>query len=783
MKKNLLYAILFVNVLAALAGQSRKTTVFESQNIQKQAFDLQSKTINAKRVIIFQNTLNVMSKAVDKHGNIKRGVMIFDEQKLKRNSVTSPFMKQLATSDTTFYESFEAYNDTSNHNWIPNNWTELNKTGNIYKVGSTNLTWAVRDIGGEATDGKNIAWMNYDNNSVSRDEWIVSPAFTPVAADYFSFDLYYAPFWMYFDAVQYNNDGTQKFNFSKPTITMQVMISTDDGANWTKIWDAHNNVGKYTEKTIYDYQNGAWNTFVLPISDYVGKSVKIAFRYVGKNGDSMGLDNIGVRQLKPEAKYGRPTGYFFLGMTPDYGNANADLMLGAPSQTDLWKNNSNQDAQSFEWTFEDPTNEKVTITSTDVFPTMSYPVGYYGVPSMKAIAGAYQNTYKWGTAAGGAYFMIGGNGAFDWGTLGACNYDLNEGIGNYTFTNGDYIFGTNPARTIESVANYFEKPKHTYLLDSLWINLGALSAPAGTVFKLNIRKIDENGGYTTILAKATCTIESVKEVKPGYFTMIFKNFITYDPVLELEVRNDYIEISDAILVELAGFNKTGIVLSAFAQGITDGIESNAYVFYNQYSSGKRYLLSANDYFGGSTSLLFNLASTYAYLIPDATTFDAPVGGGSKTFNITSFSVPDAWWLDGELPTWLTAAITYDDKTGKITYTLTAEPIPSGVEGRGTVVTVAEPGASMQISVSQGNYTGIKDTKTTKTSIKKLDQAVEINYTADFRKLSIYNLSGQKIIDYQATPNGKMNIPTGNFSKGIYFFQFQGVTSETLKIGL
>jgi hypothetical protein len=100
-----------------------------------------------------------------------------------------------------------------------------------------------------------------------------------------------------------------------------------------------------------------------------------------------------------------------------------------------------------------------------------------------------------------------------------------------------------------------------------------------------------------------------------------------------------------------------------------------------------------------------------------------------------------------------------------------------------VVTVAEPGASMQISVSQGNYTGIKDTKTTKTSIKKLDQAVEINYTADFRKLSIYNLSGQKIIDYQLSKNGKMIIPTENFSKGIYFFQFQGVTSETLKIGL
>jgi hypothetical protein len=781
MKKSLFYFIFFVCSLAVNAGQNSKVTVFEKQNIQKQADAIQSNIVDTKRVNMVQNSINEMHKVVDAHGNVKRGVIQFNQQRLIRNSVTSPLMKQMATSDTTFYESFEAYNDTANKNWIPTNWTELNKTGNTYTTGTTNLTWAVRDIANSATDGKNIAWVNYNNKSVMRDEWLVSPSFTPAAADYFSFDLYYAPFWMYFDAIQYEIDGTQQFNFSKPTTTMQVMISTDDGANWTKLWDAHANVGNYTETTIYDYQNGAWNTFVLPITDYIGKTIRIAFRYFGKNGDSMGLDNISVRQLKPQAKYGRPTGYFYMGLTTDYGNASADLMLGAPSKVDIWKNNSNQDAQNFEWTFEDPTNDKATITSTEVYPIMSYPVGFYGVPSMKAISGAYQNTYKWGTATAGAFFIMGGNGVFDWGTLGACNYDLNEGFNNYTFTNGDYIFGTNPERTIESVANYFEKPKQPYLLDSLWINLGALSAPAGTVFKLNIRKIDETGGYTTILAKATCTLESVKESRPGYYTMLFKNFITYDPVLELEVTNEYIEISDAILVELTGFNKTGIKLSAFSQGITDGGESNAYVFYNHYASGKRYLLSANDYFGGSTSLLFNLASTYTYLIPDATSFEAPIVGGSKTFNITSFSAPDTWWLETELPSWLSAANTYDDQTGKITYTLTAEPLPAGVEGRGTVITVAEPGATMSISVTQGNYTDVKNTKTTKTNVIKSANSVELNYTNEFKTLSIYNVSGQKLTDYPLSPNGKMNINTSTFKQGIYFFQFQGSTNETIKI--
>jgi hypothetical protein len=193
------------------------------------------------------------------------------------------------------------------------------------------------------------------------------------------------------------------------------------------------------------------------------------------------------------------------------------------------------------------------------------------------------------------------------------------------------------------------------------------------------------------------------------------------------------------------------------------------------------LLSANDYFGGSTSLLFNLASTYTYLIPDATTFEAPIAGGSKTFNITSFSAPDTWWLETELPGWLTAANTYDDQTGKITYTLTAEPLPAGVEGRRTVVTVAEPCASMSISVTQGNYTEVKSTKATRINVIKGANSVELNYTNEFKTLSIYNVSGQKLTDYPLSPNGKMNIDSSTFKQGIYFFQFQGSTNETIKI--
>ncbi|MDD2799641.1 MAG: choice-of-anchor J domain-containing protein [Bacteroidales bacterium] len=734
-----------------------------------------------KVVSTIQKGKSELQMLQSKDGAISRKLIFNDDSRLQRNLSTSPLMKQQAAVDTSFYESFEAYADTANHNWIPTNWFEENRTGNTYVAGTTNLTWFARNVGGAATDGSNIAWINYNNASVSRDEWLISPAFTPAPNDYLSFDLYYSPFWMYFDAIQYGIDGTIQYNFTKPTTTMQVMITTDNGANWTKIWDAHNYVNRYDEASLINYQNAFWNTFNTSMANYVGQSVKIAFRYFGKNGDSMGLDNIGVRQLKPQAKYGRPQGYFYLGFTPDYYNANADLMLGAPFQNDIWKNNSNQDSQEFMWTFEDQHDPKATFTTPDVAPTVTYPAGFFGMPSLKAKSGAYENTYKWGTATGGSFFLSGGSNVFDWGTVGAGNYDLNGGIANYSFTDGDYVFGTGPNKTVDGIANYFEKPVHPYLLDSLWINLGTFNAPAGTIFKLRIRKVDETGDFSTILATATCTTEDVTQPQAGYFNMPFKGFITYDSLLDLDVTNDYLEIKDAIMVEMYGFNKTGISLSAYSQVFEKSGESNGYVFYNHYSSGRRLLLNSTDYVGESTSLLFNLAVTYPYLVPDSYEFVAPTAGGSKTFTVSSFVAPADWTLENPLPSWLTQSNTYDAQTGAITYTLTAQALPVGTTGRGTWVNISSPGVKMDINVTQGDYTGVETVKAMQTTVITKSQSFELNYSSDFRDVMLFNVAGQVVGSYTLPLEGSFSIPVANLNKGVYFLHFSGKGTQTVKV--
>ena len=690
----------------------------------------------------------------------------------------SPLMQQQASADTTFYESWETY-DGAQIDWIPSDWKEENKTGNHDVAGQPNTTWYARAVGSLATQGTDIEWVEADQTGLSRDEWLISPAFTPKATDYLCFDLYYSPYFMYFDMAQFNANGLKQFDFTKPTTTMQVMVSIDGGSNWTKLWDAHDLGGQFNVSNIGNYQNGAWNSFNMPMASYSGKSVKIAFRYVGKGGDGMGVDNIGVRFLKPVASYHCPQGYFYLGLTPNFQSASNSFMLGAPYGDDKWRNQSNSDSKSFSWSFEDPKDDKAIFSSTEFSPMVQYPNGFYNMPTLSATSSGLTNDYKWGGVNSG--FFAGGNAALDWGTLGAGNYDLSKGIMNYTFDTGGYVFGTQPNRYVDGICNYFEKPVHKYILDSLWISLGAFKAPVGTVFNLKIRKVNaETGDMSTVMARATCTTADVKEVAPGFFSMLFKDFITYDAVLGLEVTNDYLVIEDGILIEMYGFNKPGITLGAFCERPSNSGDLNAYIFYID-ANGKRAFTSSVGYINGRTSLLFNLGITYPFLHADENTFVVPTVGGSKTFNVSSYSLPTDWWMDDALPTWLTSSQTYDEVSGAITYTLTAEPLPAGMLGRGAKVIVSSVGADMTFNVSQGEYTGVSNPQATDTKVKIQGDNVELSYTTDFNNVTIYNVTGQNVGSYNLSSVGKMTLKVDNLNRGIYMFKFSGRKNETVKV--
>ena len=699
-----------------------------------------------------------------------------------------------ATSDTTFYEGWEAY-DGKNLNWIPSNWTQINKTRSD-TITRYNAKWFVFGsayINGQVVRpdaGKYMAWIV--SGDTQRDEWLISPAFTPVLNDYLTFDLEYSAFWMYFNYPLYLQTGKQVVDFTKPTATIQFYVSTDNGSNWSLIWDIHDKVNSYTNTSIYDYQKITPSSFLLPMAAYTGKTIKIAYRYVGTGGFPMTLDNIGVRKLKPVPAYRRPQGYYYLGFTPDYGSANFNLLFGKSNQNDKWLNNSNTDSRAFEWRFVDPLNTDNYINTAEVEPVISYPVGLFNAPVLTASTQLYESNYIMGDKNIASAMMIGGKPAFSWGTLGAGNYDLSQRIMVPVFDTianpavHDFVFGTRPNKTIEAVLNYFEKPVKPYLLDSIWVNLATFQAPAAnTPFTMNIRKYDPiTGTFSIIMATATSYAYNVRKLGNGFYTMIFKNFLTYDDNSGLQATNDFLEINDQIMVELTGFNKPNVSLGVYCQSInTSHSESNAYVYYNDVQTGKKVLLNSLDYVGVSTSLLFNLGISYPYMIPNDTVFNVSAVGGSKIFKVNSFYEPVDWWLDKALPSWLSSSSTFDPFTGDVTYTLQAQALPVGVATRAATVKVSCFAADMTIEVKQDASfkSNGSDNSNSASKVVLRPNSFEISCSKDFEKVSVYNTSGQMIGSYNLPSTGIYNIPTDNLQHGIYLLRLTGNSSKSWKV--
>ena len=138
-------------------------------------------------------------------------------------------------------------------------------------------------------------------------------------------------------------------------------------------------------------------------------------------------------------------------------------------------------------------------------------------------------------------------------------------------------------------------------------------------------------------------------------------------------------------------------------------------------------------------------------------------------------------MEAELPSWLTSEQTFNETTFAITYTLKAAPLPVGVTGRGAQVKVFTYGADMTINVSQGDYTGLSTSKVSSTKVISNSNSFDLTYASDFKSVSIYNVSGQLISNYNLPATGKLSVSANNFKKGLYLFKFQGNNTETTKV--
>jgi hypothetical protein len=698
------------------------------------------------------------------HRTVKRGA-----------SSLSPKLRDDGIPSFTLFETFEAWDKTQT--WLPQGWTWESKTG-ISRDNPDNITWftAAASMGMRPTDGKYFEWINFGMEQ-RQDEWLISPSIVPQTNDTLFFDANFTPYWMLLNMESYEID------FDRPASTLRALISTDNGENWTSLWNAIDDYRQYTPDELAEFFSDAeWHEIKISLTAYVGKTVKVAFRYEGFFGDSNGLDRISVSRERPftpkapEASYAIPQGFFLAGLSPK--GAGIPGVMFAPAYLPVTWNNTSFDANQYHWTMPNIYGTG-TYTSSEENPSARYIHDGYYFPTLTVDwDGKESEPYSWEKETPDlpyekAVFFAGGtiaeqakNTGLDIPGLGVGNFNLINSIAPYMFSPGDYWFGTTLDNSTDGIANFFDEPAQPYVLNGVNIAVANFKAPAGTKLNLIIRRVVNEQLLDTIATAQWTTDKAINE--PEFYNLAF----TLNELL----------INDALLIELTGFNqKTGVSLACFSEMMHPNEEENhAYLFvFNE--KNERILITPDIISAGNyTSLCFSLDMVYSFIGPKNLDYSFVSGpeGGQKTVDMDTYYPSENWTVVSELPEWLTVTTA----NNKITFT--AAELPEGFERQSVDVVISDKkGGLCTFGVVQDLFVGI-DSPSAGHRVKVLHKGdfYELIYPGElFNSATVYTISGQKIASYSLSPDGRFILPASAMNRGVYILRMGGKTTETIKI--
>lgn len=160
-----------------------------------------------------------------------------------------------ATQTTLIEEHFDG------STFPPANWTQtIVNAANTWKQGNPQ-DHPFGDIDGTNIYSALCPWVAEDQN-----ELLISPAFSLGDGDaYVEFYAGHSTNWL-------------------SSATVKLHISTDSGNNWGQLWEAQN-----------DGQPWSWRYTNVSLNSYKNKqNLKIAWQYIGNDGDLVGIDNVKI---------------------------------------------------------------------------------------------------------------------------------------------------------------------------------------------------------------------------------------------------------------------------------------------------------------------------------------------------------------------------------------------------------------------------------------------------------------------------------------------------------
>ncbi|MBQ0116125.1 MAG: dockerin type I repeat-containing protein [Bacteroidales bacterium] len=472
-----------------------------------------------------------------------------------------------------------------------------------------------------------------------------------------------------------------------------------------------------------------------------------------------------AKKARPNAAafawYGRPAGQFYRGTTIDGGCYYVPQLYLRP-YVESRIPNASKDATSYTWTYQKKNKSKdtydtFTTTTTDL--VVQWTDGeLFAAPELKAGNSTYNLRCISGTGSDRVQydgdfactsdpFKFGGEVSYvsphcyaagtrseDGKGYGTIIYQGAQGSPTDPSDGGGLWLGKNYSGW-NSNGIYVEKPEFPYALRAVAAFYSLLEFQPGkskaditaTIYKASK---DAEGNLIIGDVWETSKVElNTRSAKDGM--MIF-TFIEEEDGIESEVT---LEVDESIFIAITGYdspNLKSFTMEFCADGEDDGWGDQGYMFRGTVDNDVRTAEEVRPMsrmfksvsLGCSTPSLY-MDVEYPYVLlnytADKAEYNFPVEGGeiSKTFEdgkthegISIFSSKPAGELfvnekgKNDIPDWLSIDIEdmQNDFDGHIIATVTAEPLPAGVNYREAVIDFGTPGGHLYYTMTQGDKT-------------------------------------------------------------------------------
>lgn len=674
----------------------------------------------------------------------------------------------------TFFEGFEGRGtdgfvqntDTYSNNYLPEGWTEISKANPAHQsypdLGEDpwDYTWVTvpsNAVSGPANSGNCHAYIRnvigYD--PAEQDEWLITPSISVQNDDILFFYVAYCP-WFTLRPDSQTHEPTGKYNY------LEVLISEDDGQTWSEpMWNSYDDAKSLSWDEIYNSSmSGEWlanyRGVFIDLDKYYGKDVKVAFRYRGRLGQSVSIDDVTVGVPTPTAGYTLPEGYLMPAVTSSFSVSPSPLAFSAHGVADTWTNISTV-CKTYDWTYNDVTGAEQKAETRDLV-TPSYPEGaQVSFPVLDAMYGE-NHSGEWslvnhkssfagqigltepkiqygGTVAGTLTDVDGTD-----GLIGVGNYDLyDEGLQAIShnamiaisgeaeqrwdayFTNGsvrDWDF-------LQAIGSVYPKPTAPYGISYVYANvllenIGKESNLTATICRWETEVVaDIERSYVgDPIASAPMTWDpaAVGSGVPTNIVFDFsKNPVTVDfpyVILISGYSRDYNEYDEIAIADNIRFyyassvtpqtDVKSIMLFKDYNSQLEGGWYNAYVDLSQLASS-----STNpDRHPAGLLIGLGVATSTMELVGEDHLFECPAEGGEKTFTLKTSANPDHLTLvDGETPCdWATLTATPNGENVDVTVKVSAN---TENRRRNKTLRVAAPGSYVEIEVRQDRNSSIE----------------------------------------------------------------------------